>query len=488
MKDIEFQRLLVLALFDRAFFETIAYVLKEEYFVKQLRPIVKAIKVLFTVHEESTLSLRDLVLFLKNDINNGKIWNKFYDSNNSSENVDIKNLKVMTFSELKVIDKIDKTDVKKFIKDDAADFFKSQGLKNSVVEKYYQIRENLDLEDLEEKSRELANNIMSILESGDFKNSLYDLDATDVSLKTSKIVEKRKVAMPWDVMNTLTNGGSLEGGFHVIMAPSGYGKTTFCCELARKALFSGKNILYYTMELDKGEIMSKIDCGLVDINLNDVYNIGNSEKVSKYYEKYSHGKFFIKEFLTKPVNTIGIRAHYKRISRALGIKFDMVFIDHFGKVLPSMSVGKRDYDVVIIAEELRRLAKEENLIMWSPFQANRGPILSPNIFWITEGYVSESYLMVGSLDLLMTLNRKVVYDFDDETLQEEKIEVIFPYIAKSRLGPSMTRLVGEIFGSYAKMNIYGMETSKAKRLLGLANQEYYNNRSNDNSNNNKKRR
>lgn len=164
------------------------------------------------------------------------------------------------------------------------------------------------------------------------------------------------------------------------------GKSLAMCHMAAAALSQGKNVLYITMEMAEEKIAERIDANLMNVELDDLPTLDKSAFLSRFdmrIVKKTHGKLIIKEY---PTSTAHV-GHFRHLFNELRLKKkfipDIVFVDYINICASQrMKLGgsNNSYTVVkAIAEELRGLAVEKDIPLWSATQSNRGAQNSADI-------------------------------------------------------------------------------------------------------------
>ena len=144
---------------------------------------------------------------------------------------------------------------------------------------------------------------------------------------------------------------------------------------------------------------------------------------------------------TKSASVNTISAHLKRIT-TLGTEVDMVIVD-YGDILKDNQFAKEvRHALGNIYEDLRGLAGEFQIPIWTASQANRSA-LDEDV--IEAQKVSESYQKVMTADFVMSLSRKV----EDKIGNTGRIHVI-----KNRFGPDGITYPAKVNTNTGIINIY----------------------------------
>ncbi len=190
-------------------------------------------------------------------------------------------------------------------------------------------------------------------------------------------VEER-IPFDLDFLNKITGGGTPRKTLNIIMAGTGIGKTIFLCHHAAACLAQNYKVLYITAEMAEERIAERIDANLLNVVLNDLHLIPKADfdrKISKLKEKVTKGKLIIKEYPTGVANVMHFRNLLDELALKKNFKPDIIFVDYLNimssfRIKPGANVNSYQY-IKSIAEELRGLAVEYNLPVWSATQVNR---------------------------------------------------------------------------------------------------------------------
>jgi len=241
--------------------------------------------------------------------------------------------------------------------------------------------------------------------------------------------EEDKVPFDIEMLNKITKGGISRKALIILMAGTGVGKTLAMCHFAAANVANGLNVLYITNEMAEERIAERIDANLLDISLDDLYTLTESEyhrRIDKVKSK-TNGQLIIKEY---PTATAGAN-HFRFLLHELKIKRnyvpDIIYVDYLNICISSRvklggSVNSYTY-IKHIAEELRGLAVEFNLPVVSATQVNRTGFTSSD-FGLED--TSESFGLPATADFMGAL-------ISTEEL-EELGQIMFKQL-KNRWGP-----------------------------------------------------
>jgi len=215
--------------------------------------------------------------------------------------------------------------------------------------------------------------------------------------------------LPFDLsmFNKISKGGIPRKTLNGILASTGVGKSLFLCHLAAASLKQGKNVLYITMEMSEERIAERIDCNLLNIDIDELFKIGKKTFTTKVEELQSktHGKLIIKEYPTGNAHAGHFRALLDELKTKKNFLPDVIMIDYLN-ICASQRVKNQNansYTIVkSIAEELRALAVEFDVPVWTATQTNRGGANNSDVS-ITD--TSESFGLPMTLDFLFAMVR-----------------------------------------------------------------------------------
>ena len=284
---------------------------------------------------------------------------------------------------------IEATDLE-FVQSETLDFCKNQTLKSAILE-------SVDL--LENKNYD---GIKSIIDEAMKAGTTRDLGQDYIESLQLRLEESARITVntPWDVVNDIMDGGLGVGELGVIVAPAGIGKSWTLQALGAGALKDGKTVVHYTLELNENYVGLRYDSifsGVTTANIK-YYKDDVQAKISKL-----PGKLLIKYFPTKSASVQTIGAHLKQIEIS-GVKPDIVLVDYADILMSVGTFREKRHALGTIYEDLRGLAGELEVPIWTASQANRSA-LEEDV--IGADKVAEDYSKVMTADFVMSMSRKV---------------------------------------------------------------------------------
>ena len=275
--------------------------------------------------------------------------------------------------------------------------------------------------------------------------------------------KEKRFEFDLDYMNRITKGGVPAKTLNIALAGTGVGKSLFMCHVASSYLLQGLNVLYITLEMAEERIAERIDANLLDITMDDLHALPKDlydNKITKLQSKTS-GKLVIKEYPTASAHS----GHFKSLMNELALKKsfkpDAVFIDYLNICSSSRFKGgniSSYFYIKAIAEELRGLAVEFNVPIFSATQTTRTGFVSTDIGLEDT---SESFGLPATADFMFAL----ISNEELEQLGQIKIKQL-----KNRYNdPSVNRsfIVGV---DRAKMKLYDV-SNNAQNIVDANQQE-----------------
>ncbi len=272
----------------------------------------------------------------------------------------------------------------------------------------------------------------------------------------------REEKIPFDIeyLNKITQGGVTRKSLNILMAGTGVGKTIGMCHMAASNLTIGKNVLYVTMEMAEERIAERIDANLLDIELNrlkDLTKVMYERKMEQLKQKVK-GKIIIKEFPTSQAHTGHIRHLLNELSLKKDFKPDIIYVDYLNicasqRLVGSQSVNSYTY-VKAIAEELRGLAVEYNVPIWSATQTTRSGFGNSDVGLEDT---SESFGLPATADLFLALI---------QTEELEELNQVMVKQLKNRHGDIAINRRFVIGIDKPKMKWYYAEQSAQEDIIG----------------------
>ena len=271
--------------------------------------------------------------------------------------------------------------------------------------------------------------------------------------------KEERLELDLEFFNKITRGGIPSKTLNICLAGTGVGKTMFMTSIASSVLLQGKNVLYITMEMAEERIAERIDANLLNVGMSDLEELPYQmyeTKINKLQSKTT-GQLIVKEYPTASAHV----GHFKNLLSELALKKsfkpDIVFVDYLNICASSRfnagaSVNSYTY-VKAIAEELRGLAVEHDIPVFSATQTTRGGFVSSDIGLEDT---SESFGLPATADFMFAL-------ISSEEL-EEKNQIMVKQLKNRYNDPTINRkfIIGV---DRSKMRLYDVEQKAQEDLV-----------------------
>ena len=271
--------------------------------------------------------------------------------------------------------------------------------------------------------------------------------------------KEERLELDLDYFNKITRGGVPSKTLNICLAGTGVGKTMFMTHLASSILLQNKNVLYITLEMAEERIAERIDANLLNVGMSDLEELPYQmyeTKINKLQSKTT-GQLIIKEYPTASAHT----GHFKNLMSELALKKsfkpDILFVDYLNicasaRFKPGANVNSYTY-IKAIAEELRGLAVEHDIPIFSATQTTRGGFISSDVGLEDT---SESFGLPATADFMFAL-------ISSEEL-EEKNQIMVKQLKNRYNDPTLNRkfIVGV---DRSKMRLYDVEQSAQSDLV-----------------------
>ena len=338
---------------------------------------------------------------------------------------------------------IEATDLE-FVQSETLDFCKNQTLKSAILE-------SVDM--LENKNYD---GIKSIIDNAMKAGTSRDLGHDYIPSLESRLAESARITVktPWDVINDITDGGLGAAEHGVVVAPAGIGNSWTLQALGSDVVRSGKTIVHYSLELNENYVGLRYDSIFSGVTTANIKY--HKEEVEKTISKLP-GKLLIKYFPTKAASVQTLGSHLKQIELS-GVDIDMVIVDYADILMPTGNFREKRHAIGNIYEDLRGLAGELEIPIWTASQANRSA-LEEDV--IGADKVAEDYSKGMTADFVMSMSRKV----EDKIANTGRFHVI-----KNRFG-----IDGVTYPSTINTNIGVVKIHEGSSQFGKEAQDKMNN-------------
>jgi replicative DNA helicase len=332
-----------------------------------------------------------------------------------------------------IFQKMNDTDLD-YVKDSFLDFAKNQTLKSAIIK-------SVDLLQTGQYG-EIKTVIDSAMRSGQPKTMGHDWKK-DIEQRLMKNA-RETVATGWDIVDAVIGGGLAAGELGVIAAPSGIGKSWALATIGANALKAGKKVVHYTLELNESYVGLRYDTIYTGIEPGKIPE--HPDLIRELVSNIS-GEIIIKYYPAKTVSCHSLQAHVQQMA-ALGFKPDVMLVDYADLLHAVAKTDARYQELGAIYEELRGLAGELKIPIWTASQTQRSSIQDEVI---QADKIAESYSKIMTADLVISISRK---------LEDKMSKTGRAHIIKNRFGPDGQTFPMVIDTSIGKIEIFDEHSAK----------------------------
>jgi replicative DNA helicase len=344
--------------------------------------------------------------------------------------VDKEILKSTVIETLKEVYRLTKSEDLSYVKEETISFCRNQCLKKAILESADLLRQG-DYDSIKKT-------IDTALKAGHERNVGYNLMEGIIERYTENV--RNTIPTPWPLINELAAGGFGKGELILFVAPPGIGKSTALMNIGAHGAQKGLNVVHYTMELSEAYTAQRYDAIITGIATQNLkYNL---DEVEQELQKKVTGNLTIKYYPTKSASVNTLKAHLDQMI-LLGTKPNLVIIDYADLLRGTARTREKLHeDLEIIYEELRGLAGEYEIPVFSASQSNRS---SADSDIVTGDQIASSFAKIMVADFIISLSRKVT----DKIAGTGRFFVI-----KNRFGPDGITLPSRINMSNGRMEIF----------------------------------
>lgn len=173
--------------------------------------------------------------------------------------------------------------------------------------------------------------------------------------------------------------GVAAGEILVVCGSPGRGKSIFLLNTAIKGLEDGESVLYYTLEVAQMICENRFDACLTGVPIVDLYK--HADVIRSRWgrvETRRLGEVFLVDLPPRYLTPNMIRRDLTRM-RDNGIIVDRVVVDYADIMASDRNIDDRRLEHGDVYEQLRGVAKEFNVSMWTASQANRDSLRKADV-------------------------------------------------------------------------------------------------------------
>ena len=324
--------------------------------------------------------------------------------------------------ELQYINRLDTSalDGSEYYLDLIETFAKREAMKDAIKQSLILIKE-----DRMEETENLVRHALTISRSVDIGQQYFsDLNARWDRTHNAEERDKYKTLLP--SLNRSLEGGLGEKELAMVIAPPGVGKSLWLVNQAVQSMIEGRKVLYVSLEMSEDKIAQRFDSVTTLIPQSQLKDpsaqLKVDERLSIFRTNFPESKLVIKEFPTGTATVNTLRALLVQLRNYEEFVPDVILVDYL-ELLRPVRENQHEYQAQQrIAEELRGLAMENKVLLWTATQTNRQ---GRAVKIITDAELGDSYGKIRTCDFAISLNQSEE-EFDNGSMRA--------YVVKSRNG------------------------------------------------------
>lgn len=188
--------------------------------------------------------------------------------------------------------------------------------------------------------------------------------------------KENKIPFDLETLNDITLGGVTKKTLSIILAGVHVGKTMMMCHLAAGYARLGYNVLYFSMEMGEDDILQRVDANMLKVPMHQIEALGKEAFMKRvhFLRAKNYGKIKVIQYPTSLAHSGHFRSVLGELKIKLGFKPEIVIVDYVGIVASSrlkVGVTNSHFYLKSVAEELRAMAIELDVAVWSAMQLTR---------------------------------------------------------------------------------------------------------------------
>lgn len=287
-----------------------------------------------------------------------------------------------------------------YIKDKILSFGKRQALVDSILESAEILEKESDTQ--YSKIEKLVKDALMVGEGiNDLGSDIYEnIEERFVSyLNSDDVIERIPTEM--EMLDQCLGGGLGRTEMGVVVAPPGRGKTTMLISIGAAAVENGYNVLHISLENNEKQILRNYDMRLLKKDMDYIKeNVDKSIAAMFNIKKFRKGQLKVKKYPTKTITVNTIRALLDQLKAVEGFVPDMLIVDYGMIMKPLVNYSDKRSGIESIYEDLRAIADDYNLALWTAAQGNRAA-LSKKI--VTMSDLAECFAISNTADVMVCL-------------------------------------------------------------------------------------
>jgi replicative DNA helicase len=337
-------------------------------------------------------------------------------------------------------------DNREFVLDLVEDYAKKQAISHAIKESVLLLKENR-IAEIEEKVRQA---MLVCREVNVGQIYFDDVDARFHRQFDNK--DKKRFKTVFNTHNEFLDGGLSTKELAMVIAPPGVGKSLYLVNQGVAAIKENKKVLYISLEMAEDKIAQRFDAILTMVPTTRLKEISSmptvKDRLTKVKAKYADSRLIIKEFPTGQLTVNQIRALLVQLKLHHDFVPDILIVDYLELLRPNRVIDAEYQAQERIAQELRGLAMENNILVWTATQTNRQ---GKKVATITDAELGDSYGKIRPADWAISLNQT------QEEYDKGRMRV---YVVKARDSKQHYTIQGAV--NYTNLTMEEMSAEEAK--------------------------
>jgi replicative DNA helicase len=236
-------------------------------------------------------------------------------------------------------------------------------------------------------------------------------------------------------------GGGLKAGqLGLWLGGTGAGKSIALPHCGKRAVFGGWKVVHYTLELSGEVIAERYDSAWSQVPVHDLakHTLRVEQRLGQLHSRHGNS-LIIKEYPTGQATVNTLRQHLQALKH-IGFVPDLIVVDYVDLLKPLTNYNDEYADLGGITRDLRGLAGELKIPIWSATQVNR-PGMSSEV--VDVEHIADSFRKAQIADVIVAICA---------SREELEMDVLRLFLAKNRNGPSKHTV--KIRSAYNRMCFY----------------------------------
>jgi len=213
-------------------------------------------------------------------------------------------------------------------------------------------------------------------------------------------VEQAKISTGYEWLDDVLRGGLGVGEVGIVQGVPGSGKSMFLIAMGAEAFKVGHRVLHITLELSAQRTLQRYDAYLLNKPTVEIAKLAKEDPqvLKEALERYD-GVLVVSEFPTGVLAPQEIRGLILQYIDVVGDKPDLIVLDYIG-LLRAYSVELRYISLGLAIQELRHLAGEFDLAIWTAHQSRRSAVGHTHV---TMEDIADSFELVRVADVVLSI-------------------------------------------------------------------------------------